>query len=292
MPLVLFSFLLVARIPLNSFICRPRLSTPQANVALPGAPVKNVTVNFQGASVIWLVPKQEGFRGFQTWPMTALGKAIFSKKDLDLFQSTYKETSLASGNHQWPNVNAMTRCPCCNTQQQTEKDYWMVCYYMIQMPPPDNNPQRSFLAARQMARLVCLGCMDRISQGCTITLNNETEPLSNYLQDYGTLCLVGQPDNNMYPRQPLDAWTLFTKWTDMGVWTALGRFTQNQMKLTMGSPTATANCQACRTQVTGDNIFYCGRCRKTIYCSRPCQVAHWKQHKHVCVPEAQSDGNK
>jgi len=29
----------------------------------------------------------------------------------------------------------------------------------------------------------------------------------------------------------------------------------------------------------------CGKCRTTFYCSRPCQVAHWKIHKPLCAQE-------
>lgn len=30
----------------------------------------------------------------------------------------------------------------------------------------------------------------------------------------------------------------------------------------------------------------CGRCRCVYYCSRECQVEHWKMHKHVCAKMA------
>src|SRR5947199_9273528 len=31
-----------------------------------------------------------------------------------------------------------------------------------------------------------------------------------------------------------------------------------------------------------DNLKYCAKCRNTLYCSRECQKADWKQHKQVC----------
>ena len=32
----------------------------------------------------------------------------------------------------------------------------------------------------------------------------------------------------------------------------------------------------------------CSRCQRARYCSRPCQTAHWKQHKRMCVAAAPS----
>ena len=31
----------------------------------------------------------------------------------------------------------------------------------------------------------------------------------------------------------------------------------------------------------------CARCRAVRYCSRECQLGHWREHKSECVPVAQ-----
>ncbi|KAJ6619787.1 hypothetical protein B0H10DRAFT_1876702 [Mycena sp. CBHHK59/15] len=41
------------------------------------------------------------------------------------------------------------------------------------------------------------------------------------------------------------------------------------------------NCN--KPPLTGDKPFAkCGKCKITHYCSRQCQIAHWKEHKPIC----------
>ena len=50
------------------------------------------------------------------------------------------------------------------------------------------------------------------------------------------------------------------------------------------SPKST--CDACAQNAAG--LRMCSRCKLASYCSRECQVAHWKEHKRVCQPAASS----
>jgi hypothetical protein len=43
-------------------------------------------------------------------------------------------------------------------------------------------------------------------------------------------------------------------------------------------------CSKCGAE--GDNMQRCGRCKAVYYCSRECQVGHWKEHKVKCEAEA------
>lgn len=42
-------------------------------------------------------------------------------------------------------------------------------------------------------------------------------------------------------------------------------------------------CHFCKTERI--NLDKCGRCRKALYCSRECQISHWKDHKLDCNPK-------
>ena len=39
-------------------------------------------------------------------------------------------------------------------------------------------------------------------------------------------------------------------------------------------------CSFCHR--TGEGLKTCARCNKAFYCSKDCQTAHWKRHKHFC----------
>jgi hypothetical protein len=41
-----------------------------------------------------------------------------------------------------------------------------------------------------------------------------------------------------------------------------------------------AQCAKCNK--ASGQLMRCGRCGKVIYCGRPCQVAHYKEHKRLC----------
>jgi len=42
-------------------------------------------------------------------------------------------------------------------------------------------------------------------------------------------------------------------------------------------------CVNCSQPLSIDKILMCGKCHKTIYCSKPCQIYHWKtDHKVFC----------
>ena len=41
-------------------------------------------------------------------------------------------------------------------------------------------------------------------------------------------------------------------------------------------------CMCCLVKVDASG-FRCGACRTARYCSRECQVKHWKVHKNICV---------
>src|SRR5436190_8189952 len=44
--------------------------------------------------------------------------------------------------------------------------------------------------------------------------------------------------------------------------------------------TEAAQCAGCTK--TALNLKRCAKCQTTLYCSRECQKADWKQHKRVC----------
>ena len=46
-----------------------------------------------------------------------------------------------------------------------------------------------------------------------------------------------------------------------------------------------ATCAGCGSEAAPN---LCSRCQRARYCSRPCQTAHWKQHKRMCVTAAPS----
>lgn len=41
-------------------------------------------------------------------------------------------------------------------------------------------------------------------------------------------------------------------------------------------------CQATQRE-SGGNLLMCSRCEERRYCSKDCQMKHWKSHKRVCV---------
>jgi hypothetical protein len=45
----------------------------------------------------------------------------------------------------------------------------------------------------------------------------------------------------------------------------------------------TASCQVCeKGKAEGVKLSFCNSCRSVSYCSRECQKADWKTHKHIC----------
>jgi hypothetical protein len=42
------------------------------------------------------------------------------------------------------------------------------------------------------------------------------------------------------------------------------------------------NCKKTETQMDGALLMKCQRCKVIYYCSKKCQVAHWKSHKKAC----------
>ncbi|GKY92326.1 hypothetical protein MPSEU_000203700 [Mayamaea pseudoterrestris] len=42
-------------------------------------------------------------------------------------------------------------------------------------------------------------------------------------------------------------------------------------------------CTFCR-KVTTHRLQCCSRCKKQAYCTKECQVSHWKAHKKECIP--------
>ena len=41
-------------------------------------------------------------------------------------------------------------------------------------------------------------------------------------------------------------------------------------------------CAVCNKEVARDYIKKCSKCRRALYCSKDCQVRHWKKHKSEC----------
>ena len=54
----------------------------------------------------------------------------------------------------------------------------------------------------------------------------------------------------------------------------------------LSPPARCANCD----QVSGP-LMLCGRCKAVAYCTRTCQVAHYKEHKAVCRVLSTASGN-
>jgi hypothetical protein len=55
-----------------------------------------------------------------------------------------------------------------------------------------------------------------------------------------------------------------------------------------GSPSALTRCANCG-QAPGQ-LMLCGRCKTVAYCGRTCQVAHFKEHKALCLATASKSG--
>lgn len=53
------------------------------------------------------------------------------------------------------------------------------------------------------------------------------------------------------------------------------------------SPSALGRCANCDKGSVP--LMLCGRCKSVMYCGRPCQVAHYKQHKAACRGTAPKD---
>ena len=51
-------------------------------------------------------------------------------------------------------------------------------------------------------------------------------------------------------------------------------------------------CGHCGVDNQTKKLFRCSRCRNSLYCSRECQVAHWKIHKEFCVAVQMKDTNE
>lgn len=44
-------------------------------------------------------------------------------------------------------------------------------------------------------------------------------------------------------------------------------------------------CSQCKKTGTTEEMFKCSRCKAIFYCSKTCQIAHWRAcHKKECVP--------
>jgi hypothetical protein len=42
-------------------------------------------------------------------------------------------------------------------------------------------------------------------------------------------------------------------------------------------------CENCQKDLPTSELFECGKCKMSVYCSRDCQSSHWKtQHKNLC----------
>ena len=42
-------------------------------------------------------------------------------------------------------------------------------------------------------------------------------------------------------------------------------------------------CWKCSAKGSAVRLSSCSKCKEAHYCSRECQVAHWKSHKSICV---------
>jgi hypothetical protein len=57
------------------------------------------------------------------------------------------------------------------------------------------------------------------------------------------------------------------------------------------NPVTFRGCSNCGVSEDGRKLKKCGRCKRSHYCSRDCQAAHWAKHKTVCAREAANQKN-
>jgi len=55
----------------------------------------------------------------------------------------------------------------------------------------------------------------------------------------------------------------------------------------LSAPAQCAKCEKVSVQ-----LMRCGRCNKVMYCGRACQVAHYKEHKAMCLATASKNGSE
>ena len=61
------------------------------------------------------------------------------------------------------------------------------------------------------------------------------------------------------------------------------RATKKAQSSTFGNLVAHISCLSCnKPEPVGVKFKACAKCKEVVYCSRECQVAHWKEHKKQC----------
>ncbi|KAI1131901.1 hypothetical protein F5Y10DRAFT_284921 [Nemania abortiva] len=125
-----------------------------------------------------------------------------------------------------------------------------------------------------------------------ISVSNEVEILqflvesfSSLLDSFGTQLekLEEQLAEGIYPAGG-NAWA--AAHVSLGEQQVLRLARKRAQELLAAVESRCANCEKASAQ-----SMLCGRCKSIVYCGRPCQVAHYKEHKAICRSIASKKGS-
>ena len=225
-----------------------------------GAP-KNVA--FQGCTILQLHPtgrRDEGAGVVMPPILTIAGPCRYAAQDRRDFAIMMRSKAQAAemrlppnGEMDWPDCRAFETCPCCGKRAATVEDekaglmdgagaasvsleehyesfpqYWMVFFPLIQAADEG-------MGMRTIARLVCPGCFEDLTEGIYMRATMEVDggvapaiqvqdvPLLDIVEDVGSVTFL-QRGMGMGKRNSPDilpAYTLYLSWEMTGAWQAM-----------------------------------------------------------------------
>ena len=100
-------------------------------------------------------------------------------------------------------------------------------------------------------------------------------------------------ENVLHPKNPRCVFVDFNDWVESsslesgGVWREMrnvpGVVTMQSLPPEMVKlPFSKTTCHSCGVSVGSGHCRSCGKCRCARYCSRKCQLIHWREHEKVC----------